>query len=105
MTPVFIAAAGEDVSAFEGYRVVAGAPLGEVKELIAGASLFVGNDSGPAHMAAALGVPLAVVFGNSALEIWRPWKAVAEVLANREDIAAVGVDEMIEALGRLRVRA
>lgn len=106
LEPVFVAAPWEDMSAFAGYRVAAGAPLSEVKELIAGASLFVGNDSGPAHMAAALGAPLAVVFGNSELEIWRPWKAAAaEVLANRENIAAVGVDEMIEAIGRLRVRA
>ena len=28
-----------------------------------GASLFVGNDSGPAHMAAAFGVPSVVIFG------------------------------------------
>ena len=41
------------------------APLGEIKSLLAGASLFVGNDSGPAHMAAAFGVPVVVLFGTS----------------------------------------
>src|SRR5262249_3673367 len=50
--PVFIAGHGEDLSAFRPYRTVAGAPLAEIKNLLAGASLFVGNDSGPAHMAA-----------------------------------------------------
>ncbi|MGH9378245.1 MAG: glycosyltransferase family 9 protein [Terriglobia bacterium] len=40
---------------------------------IAGARLFVGNDSGPAHLAAALGRPLVVIFGSSNASIWKPW--------------------------------
>ena len=32
-----------------------------VKSLMAGASLFIGNDSGPAHIAAAFGVPVVVI--------------------------------------------
>ncbi|MGH9344901.1 MAG: glycosyltransferase family 9 protein [Terriglobia bacterium] len=41
---------------------------------IAGARLFVGNDSGPAHLAAALGRPLVVIFGSSNSSIWKPWQ-------------------------------
>ncbi len=37
------------------------------------ASIFVGNDSGPAHIAAALSRPMAVVFGSSDARVWRPW--------------------------------
>jgi ADP-heptose:LPS heptosyltransferase len=37
------------------------------------ARLFVGNDSGPAHMASALGRPVVVVFGSSSSRIWGPW--------------------------------
>lgn len=40
---------------------------------IAGARLFVGNDSGPAHMAAALRRHLVVIFGSSNSKIWGPW--------------------------------
>jgi predicted lipopolysaccharide heptosyltransferase III len=47
--------------------------LPEVTALIAGARLFVGNDSGPAHVAAAVGTPLVAVFGSSNLAHWRPW--------------------------------
>jgi heptosyltransferase III len=39
-----------------------------------GARLFVGNDSGPAHMAAALGRPVVVIFGSSSSRIWAPWR-------------------------------
>ena len=37
--------------------------LSETKSILAGASFFLGNDSGPAHMAAAFGVPLLALFG------------------------------------------
>ncbi len=35
--------------------------------------LFVGNDNGPLHMAAALGVPVIGLFGPSDPAIWGPW--------------------------------
>jgi heptosyltransferase-2 len=37
--------------------------LRESSAILAGASLFVGNDSGPAHLAAAVGTPLVVLSG------------------------------------------
>ncbi len=49
------------------------ASLGQFAAALAGASLFVGNDSGPAHMAAALARPVVVIFGSSSSSIWGPW--------------------------------
>jgi len=55
--------------------------LPEITALAARASLFVGNDSGVAHIAAAVGVPQVVVFGSSNVAHWRPWAhASAEVV-------------------------
>lgn len=48
-------------------------PLPEITALASKASLFVGNDSGIAHIAAALNVPSVVIFGSSNRESWRPW--------------------------------
>jgi ADP-heptose:LPS heptosyltransferase len=48
--------------------------LDELLSLIAGADLFVGNDSGPAHAAAALGIPAVVIFGSSNPRVWHPWR-------------------------------
>ncbi len=56
--------------------------IGELVAVIAGAALFVGNDSGPAHIAAALKVPLVVLFGPASSVRWRPWRAQAEVVQN-----------------------
>ena len=80
LEPVFIGGGGDDFSPFRAFRAVAGAPLSEIKRLLAGASLFVGNDSGPAHMAAAFGVPAVVIFGASDPAIWGPWRTVSEVV-------------------------
>jgi len=105
LNPVFIGGPGEDLSAFDRWRTVAGAPLEEIKSLIAGASLFVGNDSGPAHLAAAFGIPVVVIFGPSDPVVWAPWRTQAEVLAGPDGIRSVDVGQAIEALDRLRVRA
>jgi ADP-heptose:LPS heptosyltransferase len=102
---VFIGAAEDDLSAFSGFRTLRGAPLGEVKNLLASSCLFVGNDSGPAHMAAAFGLPVVVIFGNSNPEIWGPWRTAAEVVRAPEGIGGVSVDRVLEALSRLRVHA
>ncbi len=100
LEPVFIGGAGDDLSAFTRFRVVQGAPLCELKSLLAGASLFLGNDSGPAHMAAALGLPVVVIFRTSDPAIWGPWRTSSAVLTGEP---AVG--DVIDALARLRVHA
>jgi len=47
--------------------------LGQFAAALTDTRLFVGNDSGPAHMAAALSRPLVVIFGSSSSPIWGPW--------------------------------
>ena len=55
--------------------------LPEVTALAARSQLFVGNDSGIAHIAAAVGTPAVVIFGSSNVAHWRPWNsAPAEVV-------------------------
>ncbi len=40
--------------------------------VLAGASAYLGNDSGVSHLAAAVGAPAVVLFTREALD-WRPW--------------------------------
>ena len=55
--------------------------LPEVTALAARSQLFVGNDSGIAHIAAAVATPSVVIFGSSNIAHWRPWNtAAAEVV-------------------------
>ncbi|MGI8670787.1 MAG: glycosyltransferase family 9 protein [Aridibacter sp.] len=47
--------------------------LPEITALASQAKLFVGNDSGIAHIAAAVQTPSVVIFGSSNRDHWRPW--------------------------------
>ena len=47
--------------------------LSEITALAAQAELFVGNDSGIAHIASAVNTPGVVIFGSSNRDHWRPW--------------------------------
>jgi len=105
MEPVFIGGASDDLSPFAAFRIIAGAPLAQIKTLLAGASFFVGNDSGPAHMAAAFGLPVVVIFGNSNPAIWGPWRTASEVVSTPGGIGQVETSQVLGALERLRVHA
>jgi ADP-heptose:LPS heptosyltransferase len=47
--------------------------LPEIAALAERSSIFVGNDSGIAHIASAVGTPSVVIFGSSNVAHWRPW--------------------------------
>lgn len=101
LDPVFIAGWGEDLDAFTGYPCAAGAPLEETRSLLAGAALFVGNDSGPAHMAAAFGVPSVVIFGASDSVIWGPWKVMSQTIVADGPIASIKPARVMQAVDAL----
>ena len=86
--------------------------------LLAGARIFVGNDSGPAHIAAAAERACVVIFGGTSPVQWSPWQAESRVVSTgaifesrrgdqsvavREPrpIAAIGVDEVRDACEEL----
>jgi heptosyltransferase III len=101
MEPLFIAGAHEDLSGFSEYTCFQGAPIEEVKSLLAGAGLFIGNDSGPAHIAAAFGCPVVVLWGSSDLDNWRPWRTENVVLMSESGIRSIEVFEVVEAIETL----
>ncbi len=47
--------------------------LPEITALASRAEIFIGNDSGVAHIAAAVQTPSVVIFGSSNINHWRPW--------------------------------
>lgn len=50
-----------------------GLTLPEITALAARSRIFIGNDSGMAHIAAAVGTPTVVIFGSSNRAHWSPW--------------------------------
>lgn len=65
--------------------VVAGrTSIGELKGVLACSSLVISNDTGPAHVSAALGIPTVVVFGPTEHFATRPLSEAAAVV--RHDV-------------------
>ena len=50
--------------------------------LLAGSHLFLGNDTGPTHIAAALHKKCVVIFGASDSKVWSPWKTDYRLVEN-----------------------
>ncbi|MBI4460378.1 MAG: glycosyltransferase family 9 protein [Acidobacteria bacterium] len=64
----------EDHVSFPFFRAV-GWRIADLIALVAGSRIFIGNDSGPAHIAAAARIPVLTIFGSSHAAVWGPWKA------------------------------
>jgi ADP-heptose:LPS heptosyltransferase len=96
---VIIGGPGDDFSPFAGLDCVS-TPLLDSMRLIGGASLFIGNDSGPAHIAAAYGVPVVALFGPSNEQVWAPWRTRHRVLKSA-DLSLVTLDAVLEAAASL----
>jgi len=105
LAPMIIGSERDDFGPFHEFPCFLGAPLDEIKRLMSMAALFVGNDSGPAHMAAAFGLPVLVFFGPSDEVVWRPWRTRHELLKNAAGCAGIPYDDAVAALARLEVAA
>jgi len=93
--------------------------LPEITALASKARIFVGNDSGMAHIAAAVAIPTVVIFGSSNRDHWRPWTDApseivyeefacqpcpgyrCEVYGEPKCILSVKPDAVISAIGRV----
>lgn len=78
--------------------------LKELVALLDMARVFVGNDGGPMHIAAALGVPIVAVWGASDPTVWHPWTEApyrtVEARSSKRDVTIKGIPakEVIDAL-------
>ena len=63
--------------------------LGDLAAWLAGASLFIGNDSGITHLAAAVGTPVVAVFQASDPQVWAPRGSAPIRIAAGEDESIV----------------
>jgi heptosyltransferase-3 len=66
--------------------------LKELAALTARARLFVGMDSAPMHIAAAVGTPVIALFGPSGESLWGPWRTPARVITSDHSCRPCGLD-------------
>lgn len=65
---------------FGSARLLAGVNLGVYAALLERAALMLSNDTGPGHIAAAVGAPLVSVLGPSDPALWRAWGPTVRVV-------------------------
>lgn len=73
---------------------------------LAQASLYIGNDSGVTHLAAAVGTPTLALFGPTDAAVWAPRGPCVRVIrAQWGGLDNLGVEDVLAALERMPVRA
>ena len=95
-----------------------GRSLEEMMAWIEHCGLFVGTDSGPAHVAAALKKKTVVVAGSADPRVWHPWRTEHQILSaglpcipcpghrcrefeTPRCLESIGVEQVLEAVARL----
>lgn len=71
--------------------------LRELGEWLAGGAVYVGNDSGITHLAAACGARVVAIFGPSEEAVWGPRGAGVKILKS-PDLDALHVDQVLDAV-------
>ena len=81
-----------------GHDVQRPADLSELLFLLRGAGGYVGHDTGPTHLAAAVGLPTLALFGPTDPLVWQPLGPRVAVLRHK-NLARLDVKEVAAALG------
>lgn len=84
------------------FPVIDRAPLAVLAATLACCRLFVGNDSGVSHLAAAVAAPTVPLFGPTSALVWRPdGPHVLPVAAPGTALETLGVDRVLAAIEEL----
>ena len=80
--------------------------LVELAVLLKRCSLFISGDSGPMHLAAAVGTPVVALFRNDlpgkTAKRWGPW-GQGHMVIEKGDLLNISVDEVFETI-KLKIR-
>jgi len=80
--------------------VAAGLPLRTVAGLLARCRVYIGNDSGMSHLAAAVGAPTVAIFGPTDPRVWGPRGPHVRIVGEPDagGLDAVTVEEVLDAV-------
>jgi len=72
--------------------------LGEMAAFLKLSSLYVSNDGGPKHLAAAMQTPTVTIFLNDPPEYWTPPNSSLHIALASNDTAGISVDTVLNAI-------
>ncbi len=76
-------------------------PLPELAARLVQAQAFLGHDTGPGHLAAALGLPGITLWGATNAPVWRPRSSLFELIHAGADLGTLPTASVKSALERL----
>ncbi|HEX6722892.1 MAG TPA: glycosyltransferase family 9 protein, partial [Burkholderiaceae bacterium] len=85
---------------YPGVRSLEGVKLGAYGAVLQRASLLVSNDTGPGHLAAAVGARVISVLGPTKPEQWAPWGPTVTIVRRTQPADAIAwpdADEVMAA--------
>jgi len=85
---------------YSGVSTIGGIDLGTYGGLLRRCALMVSNDTGPAHLAAAVGAPVLSVLGPTKPEQWAPWGRDVHIVQHPQPPDGVVWPTVDEVLGR-----
>lgn len=82
-------------------RVAQSLPLAELASLLGQCDGFIGHDSGISHLAAAVGLPVLLLWADTAQDIWRPPGDNVLVLQDPSGLSQLPVLDVVQTVERL----
>jgi heptosyltransferase-2 len=79
-------------------------PLPELAKLLQGCASFIGHDSGISHLAAAVGLPGLVLWGDTSEAVWRPPSEKVIVLRHQAGLENLRLSDVLQRLEPLVAR-
>jgi ADP-heptose:LPS heptosyltransferase len=104
-TVVALPGPGEEVllrEQYAGVTALEGVKLGVYGAVLQRAALLVSNDTGPGHLAAAVGAPVLSVLGPTKPEQWAPWGPTVTIVQRPQPPGAIAWPDVDEVLARVR---
>jgi heptosyltransferase III len=82
-------------------RVAQSLALPDLAQRLALCRAFIGHDSGISHLAAAVGLPCLVLWGDTSMDVWRPPSQRATVLRHPDGLTKLPVEAVLKQLRSL----
>lgn len=86
---------------YPGVLALEGVKLGVYGAVLQRAALLVSNDTGPAHLAAAVGAPVLSVLGPTKPEQWAPWGPTVRIVQREQPAGTIVWPTVDEVMARL----
>jgi len=84
-------------------RVAQSRPLAELAQMLQQCAGFIGHDSGISHLAAAVGLPGLILWGETTEEIWRPPSDRMILIRHPDGLADLPVSSVLDKIAILPV--